>query len=225
LKPLLISFSGIDGAGKSTQIEKLRRDLKCQGISVHQLRFWHDVAVLSRFRAGFSRRVFASDGRIGSTERPARRRDKNVQNRALLLARSALYFFDVLSLRWALTKARRDTAAVVVFDRYIYDQLAVLPLRSRWARQYARLLLKIAPRPDLAYLLDAVPEIALARKPEYPLAFMRHYRFSYLKLHEFAELRLIAPGDVDEVHIAILECLKPHITSSSEAEVSTPVIA
>lgn len=225
MKPLLISFSGIDGAGKSTQIEKLSLYLRGEGISLRQLTFWEDIAVLSDLRTSFSRRVLAGHDRVGAQEPWARRRDKNVQNWALALTRSALYFFDALSLRWAMAKARRSSASVVLFDRYIYDQLAVLPMSSRLARKYARLLLKIAPRPDLSYLLDAVPEIAVARKPEYPLAFMHQYRLSYLELHDLAELRLIAPGDVEEVHLAILERLKTHITPRSEPEVSTAVIA
>ena len=39
-------------------------------------------------------------------------------------------------------------------------------VRSRWCGW-------IVPRPDVAYLLDADPEAARARKPEYPVDFMR----------------------------------------------------
>ena len=225
MKPFLISFSGIDGAGKSTQIEKLCRYLRAQGISVRQLIFWDDVVVLPDLRSDFSRRVLASDGRVGSREQPARRRDKNVRNWALLLARSLLYFFDACSLRRAVARSKHENVQVVVFDRYIHDQLAVLPLSSRLVRNYARLLLKIAPPADLSYLLDAIPEIALARKPEYPLAFMHQYRLSYLALQDLGGLRLIAPADIEEMHLAILEALRPQLTSRSASEISSAVLA
>lgn len=221
----MISFSGIDGAGKSTQIEKLRHYLRGAGISVRELTFWDNIAVFPSLRASFSRRILSSDGRVGRSKQPARRQDKNVQNWALLLARSALYFLDALSLRRAVGKAKHGSARVVVFDRYIYDQLAVLPMSSHLVRRYVQLLLKIAPRPDLSYLLDAVPEIALRRKPEYPLAFMHQYRLSYLQMCDFADLRLIDPGDIEDVHLAILERLKRHITSHSEPQVGTAVLA
>src|SRR5579859_3377467 len=42
---LLVSFSGVDGSGKSTQIEHLRRCLSAQGYSLKLLAFWDDVVV------------------------------------------------------------------------------------------------------------------------------------------------------------------------------------
>jgi len=73
---------------------------------------------------------------------------------------------------------------VVIFDRYFYDQLAILPIEQKAVRIYARLLFKLLPQPDIAYLLDADPEAAFARKPEYPLEFLKQYRRSYLLVRE-----------------------------------------
>ena len=110
---------------------------------------------------------------------------------------------DAINLRRVFKKARKQSVDVIVFDRFIYDQLATLPLDRAWARAYARLLIGIAPRPDVAYLLDAVPEAALARKPEYPLDFLHKYRNTYLRLREIAGLTLIDPRSPDEVHALI----------------------
>jgi len=205
LKPLIVSFSGIDGAGKSTQIQKLREYLAAHGVAVKELTFWDNVVMFPRMRAGFSRRVLQSDGSIGSPEKPADRRDKNTQNAPLLLGRSVLHFFDVANLRRIVRKAKAENSGVVIFDRYIYDQLAALPMQTWWARAFARVLLRVAPKPDLSYVLDADPEVARARKPEYPLEFMRKYRSSYLELRKMANLQLIQPGEVDEVHQAIVD--------------------
>ena len=45
-------------------------------------------------------------------------------------------------------------------DRYLYDELADLPLRNLLSRAFFRLLVGLAPRPHLAFLLDADPEAA-----------------------------------------------------------------
>jgi len=222
---MIISFSGIDGAGKSTQIQKLREYLSSNGIAVEELTFWDNVALFSSMRSGFSRRVLQSDGNVGTPDRPAERRDKNKQNIFLITGRCVLHIFDVLNLRRIFHQARSRNTGVVIFDRYIYDQLAALPLNSVIARAYARFILKLAPKPDLALLLDAIPEVARARKPEYPVDFMRQYRSSYLRLCDFTHLRLIRAGEVDEVQSAIrahLDGLRSAASADNELQTALP---
>lgn len=205
MAPLLISFSGIDGSGKSTQIEKLRDYFNQEGIPVRILTFWDNVAVLSSLRSGFSRKVLQSDGQVGSPQKPANRNDKNTQSWSLIAGRSVLHLLDVFRLRKIVRELRQtEIHSAVIFDRYIYDQLAALPLHRWPARAYARFVLSLSPKPDVSYLLDAVPEEARARKPEYPLEFMRQYRESFVVLSQFTPLSLISAADRDTVHSAIL---------------------
>jgi thymidylate kinase len=225
LARILITFSGIDGAGKSTQIEKLREYLNAQNIPIEILAFWDNVVVLPALRSGFSRKVLQSDGQVGTPDKPATRNDKNRQSLPLIAGRSVLHLFDVFQLRKIVRRARfSQTTGVVIFDRYIYDQLAALPLKQWWAKAYARLILSLAPKPDLSYLLDAVPEEARARKPEYPLEFMRQYRSSYLELRQLAGLSLINAGAPDDVHAAIVGHLKS-VFNSPQASLDSTVAA
>src|SRR5579872_917950 len=203
--PILVTFSGIDGAGKSTQIDKLCKRLAEAGLSVRQFTFWDNVVPFSRLRAAFSHKFLDSEGGIGAAGKPVNRNDKNVRTWYLSAARSALYLMDALSLRRSVTAARKCGSDVVIFDRYLYDQLAVLPLEHTMGRQYARFLLSLVPTPNVAYLLDADPEAARARKPEYPIDFLRQYRSNYLRLQTLAGLALIPPLTVEGAHDAIMQ--------------------
>ncbi len=190
--PILLSFSGLDGSGKSTQIEHARAVLAEMGVCVRVLAFWDDVVVLARYREGFVHKVFRSERGVGAPDKPVARRDKNVRGWHVTFARHFMYLADALHLWWVLRRARRKGQAVIL-DRYIYDELANLPLASRLTRAFIRLMLAIAPRPDVAYLLDADPETARARKPEYPVEFMRDCRRAYLHLATLAGMSVIPP--------------------------------
>lgn len=225
MTPIIISFSGIDGAGKSTQIDKLREYFSSQNVPVQVLTFWDNVVVLSSLRSGFSKKVLQSDGHVGTPEKPANRNDKNSRSWPLLAGRSALHLLDVFQLRKIVRRARRANVGVVIFDRYMYDQLAALPLSNWLARSFARLVLAFTPNTDVSYLLDANPEEARARKPEYPLEFMRQYRNSYLTLRQLAPLSLISPAQPDDVHAAIVTRLQKVLSNTSQARVDSTVAA
>jgi len=180
----LVSFSGIDGAGKSTQIEELYARLVEAGLSVRVLAFWDDVATLKGLREFLSRALFHGESGVGTPARPVNRRDKNVSSWPMTGFRYFLYFMDALSLR--MVTAQASPTDVVIFDRYLYDELANLSLDGRLTRAYVRLLLRIVPHPEVAYLLDVDPVQARARKPEYPLEFLYSNRASYLALSKIA---------------------------------------
>ena len=203
--PLLVSFSGIDGAGKSTQIEHLRGVLTAGGCPVMQLAFWDDVVVFSRFREGMTHKVFRSEKGVGAPGKPVQRRDKNVRGWYLSLLRSTLYLLDALHLRRVVAQAYRSGAAVIIFDRYLYDELANLPLQMRVARWFLNFASALAPRPDLSYVIDASAEEACARKPEYPLEFSRRCRQTYLELAKLMGMVVVPPLPIEQAGEEVLK--------------------
>jgi thymidylate kinase len=205
-RPLRISFSGIDGAGKSTQIDLLHDRLTASAMRVKLVAFWDDVAIFTRVRETAVHSLFKGEKGVGSPDRPVNRRDKNVRTWYMTAMRFVLYFLEALSLaKVALASCDAD---VIIFDRYLYDQLANLPQQRFFTRLYSRLLLKLVPKPDIAYLIDADPEFARQRKPEYPLEFLRTIRSAYLILKDIGGMTLIPPGPVNDVADNVLKAFQ-----------------
>lgn len=182
----IVSFSGIDGAGKTTQIQALTDWLCKAGLRVDHQTFWDNVVVLPRFREGLSQKAFKGDQGIGSPDKPLNRRDKNVTSWPVTMTRFFLYFLDAINTWRKVRQARENNADVVIFDRYIYDELANLPLNWWGTRAFIRLLLALISAPDVAYVIDADPVAARARKPEYPLEFLRSNREAYITMSRLA---------------------------------------
>jgi thymidylate kinase len=215
-----VSFSGIDGAGKTTQIDALQSWLDHNGLRTNLLTFWDNVVVGKGFREYMSYKAFKGDKGVGSPEKPLTRRDKNVASLPVTGLRFFLYFADAMNLARTVRQLRKSDFDVVIFDRYIYDELANLPLKHWLSRFFIGLILAFVPKPDVAYVIDADPEAAFARKPEYPLEFLRSNREAYLWLSRLAgcitviEPLPIAAGKV-KVREAFLEKMpQPRATFS-----------
>ena len=204
-KPVLMTFSGLDGSGKSTQINSVIDYLRGQKMRVVKLAFWDDAVVGKRYREGFVHRVYKSEKGIGAPGKPVNRRDKNMRGWYLSVARAGLYFLDAVHLCEVIGRARRGNPDVIIMDRYIYDELANMPLNNPVERWYAKAVNKLVPKPDLALLLDANPEAARERKPEYPVEFLKAARQSYFQLAKLlGRITTIAPQPLETAKQTVL---------------------
>lgn len=165
---MLITLSGLDGAGKSTLIEWLRDALETNGHHVTVLHMNHDVGVYAYLRR-LRDRLMRSSGR----PQPRRlRTGRDRLRRAIIWGRTlrwCIYPVDLLIFALYRTYVEKLRKRVLVMDRYFYDTLVDL---SRGSERGNRLLEALTPVPDVAALVDVPPETAALRKAEYSLAYL-----------------------------------------------------
>jgi thymidylate kinase len=64
----------------------------------------------------------------------------------------------------------------------------------------------VVPQPDLSLLLDADPEAAHARKPEYPVDFMKECRSWYHGLAQLlGNITIVPPLPLDQAKRAVMD--------------------
>ncbi|MEO0778454.1 MAG: hypothetical protein AAF146_17940 [Bacteroidota bacterium] len=174
-----ISFSGVDGAGKSTIIEAVRATL--------QRKYRRKVVVL-RHRPSLIPILSAYRyGKRAAEQRAATRLPRQGQNRSgwSSALRFGYYYADYLLGQFYIFFRYHLRSYIVLYDRYYFDFIvdgrrSNLQLDDR----LPRFLYRFIHKPQLNFFLYARPEVIRARKQELPREDIQQLTDRYRQLFD-----------------------------------------
>ncbi len=195
----LIAFVGIDGAGKTTIIERIESVLKGRGrkCDVRYMGFGRELQMpflKSAIRKYSSKKYFSKKN--GKLERnPGKRENYRVRSSLWL----SIYYLELL-LRYF--KARFSHNDYVLFDRYFYDGLVFSNNKNFfWLR-------RVIPKPDKCFLIYAPSSTIRGRKKEAEIKDIEEFYSKMEKVGKYFNVDVIDnTKDLAEVEKEILEKL------------------
>ena len=193
MKGLFISFEGIDGCGKSTQIDLLAK-------------------YFTKQKKNFVK-TEEPGGTLGSNEiRKILLRENNfhwsVETETLLFMAARNDHVEKV-----IKPAIKDNK-IVICDRFMDSTIVYQGMRSPQARKFSLMLFEqIGINPDITFLIDMDPEIALDRAlnratnedrfENYGINFQRELRKNFLKIaHKHSDRIKIIDGNQSPIDVA-----------------------
>lgn len=159
---MVIGISGIDSAGKSTQIDLLRKELENREIKC--------CVKWSKARATpgvvFLKELFRKDKKMNYQDKMEHRKEvfENKRKKTLLLVASLADLCVYWGIYFRFLKLKYK---VLILDRYLWDTFVEIKTDFRgidfekWLLW--KLLLKITPKPDTSFLLVVPLEVSMCR--------------------------------------------------------------
>lgn len=176
LNHLSISFSGVDGAGKTTVLRLVKESLLSRGYKVTELRSRPSILpILSSFKYGKAQAEHATSQKL-----PRQGKNKSTIGSYL---RFGYYLTDYLIGQVYIYIKYTRRGYFILYDRFYYDYI-VDPKRANLKihERVTRFFLHFIAEPSLNFFLYAPEEIIINRKKELDSETIRFLTKRYISL-------------------------------------------
>ena len=197
---MIVSFSGIDGSGKTTQAQYVTKLLEQDGFAVHHVQMirWTLVNRLGRL------------ARFGKTQRTRGSQPRD-SGRVLTLMRQLISLLDVLLFRVLYAYQTSIRHRVVVCDRFFYDLGVHALYTGVMGAGFESLYWRVVPSPTVSILLDIPAEVAHQREGKHDLAYYQAKRDLYLKRAPLWRAVVVSAIEREDTQQTVAQILRSYL--------------
>lgn len=207
---MIISFSGLDGSGKSTHIDLtvdfLRKEgIRTKVIEIYGMSFFSIMgSFLNRLSKKHAQSLVAEQFRIEEK--------LSIKKKYLSLVRRFSLFLDILIFCTFIKFPAKIKHRHVICDRYFYDTVIQLFYLKMCSKQFYENALKWIPMPDIPIIILVEPNIAFGRKVEYDREYFHRKDILYRDIaKKKINYKVIISEGLDETQREIEKIIKAKI--------------
>lgn len=199
--PVLVTVSGMVGTGKTTAVKRILAVVERQGVEASHWRFQRLPCITLR---PAPKRVAPARGpKFDGIER-----GRGYRPRPLTAVRALGQVVRIIAFR--IFRRWPPSRAWAVSNRYFYDSFAHYDLDLGAGRFYARVLARLVPKPDLAFLMVASPQTLAARRPQYSAEYITTLERAYRQLRQIFPHLIEVNTEADRHALERIEAIVQH---------------